>query len=122
MSIASLCSGDEVTVYSISESGWSDSAAKTAGKRLECRIDTSSSGTDVSGGRNDESSRHIGFFSREPNLSIGHYCKWTKSGGIKIAVPRWLKVTGYYTEGRPGKTMLWIVEFENASADGVAGL
>ncbi len=122
MSISSICTGDFITPYSIAESGWSSSITSTAGSAIECRIDTNSSRQDSSVGKNDDSASYMAYFASDPSFAIGKIAAWTKTGGANLATPKYLECVGHYTEGRPGKTQLWVVMFERATADGIAGV
>lgn len=116
MSIAALCQGDQVIKQAASRASgamggpsntWSDSGAA-----LDCLIQTM--GADELRKYNARGSKYhrTVFFSSDVALTAGNRLKWTVEANATLAVPVYLRVLDYYTEGRPGESMLWIADCE----------
>ena len=118
MSVESMCVGDTLVHCRIADPGFGRTPTASVVATLEGRIDTFSASEDRRAGKPDEVRSLMGYFSSNPGLSVGDYCKWTEteSGAIVFSPPKALRVTGAYHEGRPGKTLLWVVSFAELTA------
>lgn len=104
MSIESLTSKETITVQTeISSTGtsWGQTESFGGDRTLNCCVQELDSRERLDFQARGLNCTHQIFFSSDPSI--------TTKNQIVLSNGRKLRVTGAYTEGRPGRTMLWVV-------------
>lgn len=119
MSIASLCTGDQVVIQTpsttVGDTLGADVSYSNAAAATECLIQTVSASEDTSYAARNQRLTHQAFFSSDVSLGMSKRLKWTVEAGATLSTARYLRVLDYYSEGRPGSNLLWVADLEEVA-------